>query len=312
MNFTHVKSLLAVIDTGSFAAAAKELRISQPAVSQHVRKLEESFGVRLVERGGSRCAPTPRAIEFIRHSRTLLEVAERARRSLVKEELVVGASSNVGTYLIQPLFTRFLEDTGVTGRLLIDSNPVVARMLQEGEIDVAAMEWRLESKESEERFQDRLWMRDPLVLVVGRDHPWYRRTWVRPEALVEERILGGESGTGTGRVLQSALGPLAHQLQVVQKLGSTEAVKEGVKAGLGVSIVLRSAVIEELSTGSLHEVALRGVTIEKEIRLITPTAQPSSSVATRFCRSICGDTEPPEYDETSPQLQPRTVVPSHR
>ena len=288
MNLSQLKSFLAVVDTGSFAAASKELGITQPAVSQHVRKLEESLEVSLIDRG-TVCVPTSRAVEFVRHARNLIEIAERARLSLQSDELRVGASSNVGTYLIQPLFARFMEKYDVKGKLMIASNPEVAEKLQQGEIDVAAMEWWNESDPESRRFQNEVWKDEPLVLIVGPNHRWAGRTLVRPELLEEENILGGESGTGTGRIIDQGFGPVARKLNVTQSLGSTEAVKEGVKAGLGVSLVMRSAVSEELEAGSLHQVNLRGVQLQKRLQLISSNSLPESSCARRFCEFAKGE-----------------------
>jgi len=285
MNLTHVASFLAVIDCGSFRAAAERLGISQPAVSQHVRKLEEDLGVRLVERRAGGCVATRRASDFVRHARTLLEVAARARGSLAGSELVVGASSNVGIYLIQPTFKRFLDEFGVKGRLTIASNHAVAEQLRSGEIDVAAMEWWDPGDEDPAQFRDWLWRNERLVLIVGPAHRWGARKSIRPRALLEEEILGGEPGTGTGRVLREGLGELVDELRVTRSLGSTEAVKEGVKAGLGVSLVLHSAVREELAAGSLHEVRLVGVDLCKPIHLVCRQSLPEAALPQTFCRA---------------------------
>ena len=282
MNLSQLRSFLAVVDTGSFAAASKELGLSQPAVSQHVRKLEESLQVCLIDRG-TFCAPTKRAVAFTRHARTMIEIADRARLSLNSDQLRVGASSNIGTYLIQPLFARFMEYHEIEGRLTIASNPEVAEKLQQGEIDVAAMEWWDQSDPNNRLFRNEVWLNEPLVLIVGPNHRWAGRTFVRPEALREENILGGESGTGTGRVIGEGVGSIAGDWTVTQTLGSTEAVKEGVKAGLGVSIVMRSAVEEELAAGSICQVKLRGVNLSKSLQLITSNSLPETSCARQFC-----------------------------
>ncbi|MEM6916740.1 MAG: LysR family transcriptional regulator [Verrucomicrobiota bacterium] len=289
MNLSQLRSFLAVIDAGSFAGASKALGISQPAVSQHVRKLEESMQVSLVERGAV-CTPTKRAVAFVRHARTLIDMAERARLSLHSEELRVGASSNVGTYLIQPLFARFLEENEIEGKLVIASNPEVAEKLYQGEIDVAAMEWWNECDSDNRRFQSQVWREEPLVLIVGPGHRLAGHSLMEPEELKEENLLGGESGTGTGRVLSEGFGPIVGSLNVTQTLGSTEAVKEGVKAGLGVSLVMQSAVEDDLKAGTLHQVSVRGVQLQKRLQLITPGNLPESSCGRRFCAfAISGD-----------------------
>ncbi len=127
LDLVHVRSFVRVIETGSFHAAAKALSLSQPAVSQHVRKLEECLGAALVLRDYAGCRPTVRGQSFLPYARRLLDAAQAAVLSVDQRRLSIGASSNVGVYILPPLLRAFDRMNG--GRydiqLTIGSNPTV-------------------------------------------------------------------------------------------------------------------------------------------------------------------------------------------
>lgn len=280
LDLAQVQSFVAVVETGSFRDAARRLARAQPTISQHVRKLEEELGAALVRRSHARCVPTPKGEAFLSHARRLLRAAEEARGALDVSRCLVGASSNIGIYLLPPLVRAFRDRFGAAPRieLAIASNPVTAQRLRDGEVDVAVLEWWRGAP----GFEAEVWRREPMVVIVPPDHPWAGRSTVAVEDLCEVPMIGGEPGTGTGRLLRDALGADAVRLRVAFELGSTEAVKHAVAAGLGVSIVLAGAVAEEVAAGSLSAIPLEGVNLRKPLVVALDASTPSSTPAARF------------------------------
>ncbi|MEM9017379.1 MAG: LysR substrate-binding domain-containing protein, partial [Verrucomicrobiota bacterium] len=135
---------------------------------------------------------------------------------------------------------------------------------------------------------DEEWKTEELLLVVRPEHKWASRRTIPPDWLVEEEILGGEGGTGTGRILREALGDLADDLHITQNLGSTEGVKEGIKAGLGVSVLMTASVQEEIESGSLVGIRLSGAKMTKSIRLVRSADLSDSAPAVQFSRALIG------------------------
>ena len=115
------------------------------------------------------------------------------------------------------------------------------------------------------------------------DHPWARREQIYLEDLAAETVLGGEPGSGTGRILRAGLGEIAERLSLRTGFNSTEAVKEGVRAGLGVSLVLASAVREEIAAGVLAAPRLEDVSLSKTLWIVmladTPAEAPAALLA---------------------------------
>lgn len=255
LNPTWLQTLVTLLREGSFQGAAKRLGIAQPTVSLHLKKLEEQVGAQLVERGRAGCRPTARAEVLLPYAEQLVMLNERALQALRAKVQRVGASSNVGTYLLPPLIRTFL-DNGRAGQLELNvaSNPDTVSKLLTGELDIAVTEWW----EPVSGFSSRPWRYEPLVLIVPVEHELAHADEVSLAHISRFDMLGGESGSGTGRLLAAYFGK--HSVpRVSMHLGNTEAVKEAVKAGLGISIVLASAVAREAREGSLRAVPLEGL-----------------------------------------------------
>ncbi|WP_339842544.1 LysR family transcriptional regulator [uncultured Halopseudomonas sp.] len=277
LNLLWLQSLLAVISHRGFQTAAQVLGISQPSVSQHIQRLEEELGVTLITRGRRECTPTAAARALLPYAESLLRLEEQARAAVVRNTLRVGASSNIGIYLLQPVLRSFENNSNANGyELLIDHNPNISEKLRRGEIDVAVMEW----SEPGPGLVSAPWRREPLVLIVPPDHPLAGETAINREQLSQLSLLGGEPGTGTGRLLNRFFegGPMP---TVSRQLGSTEAVKQAVKAGLGVSLVMASAVEEEARAGSLRAIPVAGTGLLKDL-FVTWRGSKDATSAPRF------------------------------
>lgn len=263
LNLAWVRTFLALVEHRNFHTAAVQLRLAQPTVSQQIRKLEQQLGVLLLRRARSGCEPTPAAIAFLPWAESLIRMNQRAMAAVQDRCLRVGASSNVGIYLLQPEVRSFLIGRDPAGfELVIDRNPLIADKLDNAELDMAVMEWW----DGRPGFQWMPWRSEPLMLIVPPDHRFASHAMVSGEELATLDLLGGEAGTGTGRLLQTWLpngGPRSSR-----QLGSTEAVKQAVKAGLGVSLVLRSAVAEEIVSGSLRAIPVTQPDLRKDILVI--------------------------------------------
>jgi DNA-binding transcriptional LysR family regulator len=279
MNLKHLESFLAVVRAGGFRQAAQLTGLSQPALSQHLQKLERELGGELVERHNNGCSPTPAGTALIAYAEIMLRIADRARALFDRGSLSIGASSNIGIYLLQPFLRAFRDEyPDGTFELVVDSNPEISERLNNAGIDVALMEWW----DHRPGFTGHLWRRDELVVIVPPAHSWAQRGEIAPTELVGCELLAGESGSGTWRIVQSQLGPIADTISVSITLGSTEAVKRAVEAGLGISLVLASCVTDEIESGRLQALRIKGERLEKSLYVCHHSSQPAHGRAQRF------------------------------
>ena len=154
-----------------------------------------------------------------------------------------------------------------------------------GNADVALMEWW----DDRHGFSAQTWRKEPLVVIVAPDHPWAKRRMIEASELVSQKLLGGESGTGTITLLKAKLGRLSAKLTAVGGFGSTEAVKRAVRAGRGVSLVIAGAVADEIKAGQLVALRLKDVEVMKEMKVISPLGVPAAGAATRFVAHVLRD-----------------------
>ncbi len=237
MNHSQLRAFHAVAREGSFTRAAAALHVSQPTLSGHVCALEEGYGIRLFNRSG-------RGIELTDLGHTLLAATQRyfdceaevehlliRAKGLVKGRLRVGADS---PHHALPLLAAFGRRYPAVDKILTFGNSsAIVEELDRKRIDVGIFP---EVKAGGRLYVERL-KTDRLVIIVNRNHPWSRRRSIRLADLAAETVLLREKGSTTRAVLEASLDGLGIALGEVLEIGSREAVREAVAAGLGVGVV---------------------------------------------------------------------------
>jgi len=241
----RLELFLAVLDSGGVARAAQARHLSQPAVSEHVRGLEAFFGVQLFERAGRgvRATAAARLLEpFVRQALGLLTSAGQAAielRGLRAGAVAVGASATPGTYLLPAVLGRFhAAHPQVALTLRIGDTREVEQWVAAGSVELGV----IGAPPARPGLAAEPWVKDELVAIVARRHPLARRRTLPGAALAGEPYIAREEGSSTRAVAERSLADLGVTLRPVMELGSTEAVREAVAAGLGVSVVSRHAV----------------------------------------------------------------------
>ena len=264
IHLERVVTFLALAASGGFREAAKRTGLSQPTVTQHLKRLEQALNVNLIDRNNAGSTLTPEGRAFLPYAENLVRTYDRAKALFERNSIVIGASSNIGIYLLQPYLKAYKEVSAHKLELIIDDNPAIVDKLERFEIDVAIMEWW----DQRPGFSATLWRQEELVIIVPKDHPWagmrsIPRTWLKGQ-----NLLGGEAGTGTGRLLREFLGKDASTIGVSMQLGSTEAVKNAVRAGLGISLVMAAAIEHESRNGKLCAISIEEMQPRKNIYVI--------------------------------------------
>ncbi len=263
LNIEHLATLLALLESGSFGAAAARVGLAQSTVSQHLKQLERALGHTLIIRERRGCKPTPVALRLLPYAKSMLQLERRVAEAAGSRLPRLGACSNIGIYMLPGLLRDFQEKGGGRPEFVIGSNPEVVRSLEQAEIDAALLEWW----DEREGFGWKLWREEPFVVIVAPTHALSRRKSVSRKELARLALIGGEEGTGTGRILREYFAGLPMP-NVSMRLGSTEAVKRAVEAGLGASLVLACTVKQEVLDGRLCALSLRDRPLNKSLRLI--------------------------------------------
>jgi len=288
VDLRQLEIFVKVAELGSFSKAAEALFLTQPTISEHIRTLEDELGVRLLDRLGRGAAVTKGGALLLSHAHRMLALSREARQAMesflgrMSGELLVGASTIPGEYILPALIGRFKEkfpDIAIT--LLIGGSQAVTDWVVEGraEIGVVGARSSHRSIESRELFPD------DIVLIVSAAHPWHGRKQVTMDELRAEPLLLRERGSGTRKALETALeaaGTGIAALRVVGEMGSTQAIKQAVKAGVGVSLLSRRAVEEECRAGSLWCLRVKDLKIRRAFYLVTHRDRSRSPLAEAF------------------------------
>jgi len=237
MNFAQLRAFHAVASEGGFTRAATKLRVSQPTLSGQVKALETGFGVELFDRRGRRIRPTELGEALYAVSRRIFGLVEEAdqllseARGLARGYLRVGADAPFHVIAALGAFNRCFP--GIKLTVSIGNTETLLRDLMDHRIDVAI----LANLSPDGRLHAVPLREDRLVLFVDRSHPWARRKSVPIGSLAGQRMVLREEGSTTRRSFETALTRAGVALGEVLELGSREAVREAVSAGLGIGVV---------------------------------------------------------------------------
>ena len=284
LNLSLLRSFVSLAETGSFQDAAARLQIAQPTISLHIKKLEKDLGVVLIERNNAGSRSTRHGERLLPYARSLLRTAERAAAVAQGSGLVIGCSGNIASYYISQAIRGFLEADGWSGGWEVRSspNPQIAEMLLSREVDLAVMEWPMDDP----TLAVMPWREEEMIVILPPDHAFAERTAISIDEFLTLRVIGGEGGSGTGTVLRRLLGDRSSALIMAANVGSTEAVKSAVKAGLGASVVLRAAVDDDIAAGRLAGAVIDGAPLVKTFYVARPAALPDDDVTARFAQSL--------------------------
>lgn len=290
VNLNHLRVFRAVCETNSITAAARLLRISQPAASKQLADLEVALGVALVERRSRGVRLTAAGEVLSRHARRLFQeeqAAEAALEALMGLEsghLAVASSTTIGSYIVPAVFGELhAAHPHIRLELEIGNAARVEELVLEGQLDLGLSEGLVSS----DALEVEIFAHDQMVLIVAPGHPLAAGARAVTEA--ELRVLPiivRERGSGTREVVEDALARRGIDISPVMSLGSTEAIKNAVAEGLGAALVSQLALNLELQSGRLCALEVEGLSIRRALHLLTLESKPASPVAREFLRLL--------------------------
>lgn len=271
----RLKVFLTVAARLSFTKAASELFITQPAVSKHIRELEEEYKIKLFERNGSKIAVTKAGHVLLQHTKRLFEIyrdIDFDMSALIHEQrglLRVGASTTLSQYIIPPVLARFHQKMKEVKITLINGNTeIIEKSLLEKEIEVGIVEGQLKNK----GIKYIPFLKDELVLVCKANHSLAKKNEITKEDLLKMQFLMREQGSGTLEVIEYGLKRFnvsLDQLDVQMQLGSTESIKSYLLSSNCVAFISIHAVNKELKNNQLTVLDIKNLSIERNFYIVT-------------------------------------------
>jgi len=266
---------MALVAAGSFTRAAAKLSLSQPSLTKQIQNLEEAVGSRLVNRGVTGISLTPEGHIIYDHAKRINRLRDDAKERIVRQKnqesghIYVSASTIPATYILPHLISRLKQiHHGIQVHIQMrDSEETLQNILN----DQAEMGFIGKEPVNKKLVVQRLW-KDHLVLAVPFDHPLAKQRTARIEDLTKMPFIIREKGSATRDLieeyLEKQLGTNLSCFNVICEMGSSEAVKEAILAGLGVSILSSFAIRREMSQGLLTALPVSDWNMERYFYLV--------------------------------------------
>ena len=285
MNPATLRTFLTVEKHLNYTHAARELLLSQPAVSRQIRQLERELGVRLFEQLGKRLHVTDAGKTLSRESSRFLGGLERIRESLAgyrdarRGRLRLGASTTPGLYLLPAVLGRFhAAHPEVEIAYRVENSRRIEDALLANEIDLGFVGTRLASAELvHEPVAD-----DEIVFFAAPSHPLSARKRLEVGALRDASWVAREQGSGTRKAVEGRLRRSRVDLAGAVVLSSPEAVKALVAGGFGVSFLSIHALRDDLERGKLVKLPVAGFHVERKIHAVRHKDKRPSAILTSF------------------------------
>lgn len=269
MTIRHLKIFLEVVDSGSMTQAGKNLYITQPSVSQAIKEIEDHYNIKLFDRLARKLYITDIGEEFLAYARHIISLYEDMEQQMGHSrrtsKLRIGGSLTIGTYLLSELSRDFmLQNQDIQIKAVIDNTRVLEEMVIKSQLDFALVEGPIHSED----LVARAFMEDELILISSPDHPLAGTRSIKLEDLAGEELVVRESGSGTRELFENTMLARGYATNIKWICNNPEAIKNAVKANIGMSVISKMAVEKEIKKGLLSTVPMEGLELKRKFNII--------------------------------------------
>jgi DNA-binding transcriptional LysR family regulator len=292
MNIDQIKAFHKVAAAGSFTKAARELFLTQSAVSQQIRALEDEIGGRLFDRSGKKIRLTQEGEVLLAYSERLFDLHEEIEtlfgslRTLQKGKITVGATAVIGTYFMPAVISAYHRQyQGIEIDLRMGNSEQVLEMVLERKADLS-----IAGMIKKQATLDGVFLhRERLIFVCSPNNPLAARTRVTLGELDRIPFIWREKGTQTLAIVkrwfqENATDDFPHQ---ALSLANMEAAKRIVEEGYGVTIIPTTASQREIETGMLKHLDVEEFDLTVDYGLFYPKGRIFSRAAEAFLETLC-------------------------
>jgi len=290
ISFKQLEIFLAIAKIGNMSQAAEILFLTQSACSMALSTLENQLGSPLFDRYGKKLllnergrALFPKAANIVTEMNELQDLMLIEKEGALAGHLIVGASTTIGNYVLPKLIGNYVTvfpKTKIT--LQVGNTEQIIQSVLKFSIDLGMIEGNCYSDNIESQF----WKKDELVIIASPTHPLSKKTKITRSDLQAARWLLRESGSGTREKFEEAMGG---KINSFLELGHTEAIKQAVQTGLGISCLSKTAVAELLDEGRLVELQVPFLKLTRNFYIIFHKEKYKTAVLNGFiktCKSL--------------------------
>jgi DNA-binding transcriptional LysR family regulator len=270
---TKLYTLLAVYEQNSYTRAAERLSLTQPAVTQHIKQLEKELGIKIFNRVGNEMKPTNEGDVVIRYAKQSIALYQRMERDILDvqhhlRKLTVGIThTSESNAVAESLGNYCAKNTGVSISIVSDSIKNLYAMLKNYEIDMAVVEGQMQ----DESINSVLLDTDSLVLVVSNNHSFARKSMVTINELKREKLILRRPSSDTRNLFVAHLEShniSLYEFNVILEVDNISTIKDLIRRDIGVSVLARSACLDELRKGKLTILPIENLSMIREINIL--------------------------------------------
>lgn len=274
MDDHKLKVFCTVAETKSFSKASEIIHLTQPAVSLQIQALEEIYETKLFDRSSNTVTLTHQGEILYKYAKEILALYAASDKDigeitgLVKGSISVGASTTIGNHLLPSVLADFRgTHLKIKIHLFIGNTRRIIELLNSGNIDIGLVEGDV----TRQKLVIEKLIQDELVVIVPASHLWAKKKEVSIYELTKEPFILREEGSGTRQIIEKYLnkhGISTQDMKVSMMIGSTEAIKEAVENGIGISILSRWAARKESKYGSLKLISIKEERLYRDFSLL--------------------------------------------
>ena len=278
----QLKILKVIAKEKSFTKAAKDLYVSQPAISKQIRVLEKNLDVILLERERNKISLTENGKILLQYSERILALCEESCRALndlkdgERGNLKVGASQTIGAYLMPRILTLFAQSyPHIILNIDIDSTRIIAKKVVDRIIDIAIVGGDIPNG-LKKNLEIEDFVKDELILIIPKSHPFAKnkKKEISREDLYHLNFITLNSNSTIHKFIDNILIQnkiQTRQFNVIMELNSIEAIKTAVSLGLGAAFVSSSSIEKEIELKTVEIITIKNIRITRTLSIITNT-----------------------------------------
>jgi LysR family transcriptional regulator, transcriptional activator of the cysJI operon len=269
MNLRHFKIFLTVCDAGSMTRAAEIVYMTQPSVSQVIAELEKEYGVRLFERLNHRLYLTATGEHLRSYANHIVNLSEQVRKELVdltaQGSIRIGASLTIGAHLLPGIINAYRQKLPeVEIFTQVDNTSVIEKLIVDDRLDLGLVEGPVYSP----HIREEVLCEDDLVIICGPGHPFWDEGAIEINMLAGKSFIIREQGSGTRDIFERVMSGVETNWKITGIYNNTEAIKQAVRENLGLAVVSKISVKDEVERGLVRVIEVNGLNLKRNFNLV--------------------------------------------
>lgn len=278
----YLEVYVKVVEKENFSKAAEDLHMTQPAVSQYIKTLEESIGTRLLERSNKYVRLNKAGEIVYHHAKEILALYTRMQYLVddltnnTSGPIAIGASYTFGEYILPHIIAKLQNQYPlINPSIIIHNSAEIVELVNKRQLDIGIIEGYFH----EEKLTAEVVSEDRMVIVASPGHRLLKKK-AAVEELAQETWILREKGSGTREAAENLFHMFGIKPAKTMEFGSNQVIKESVEAGLGISLLSRWAIEKEVTNGYISMMDVKGLPFKRNFSIITHTPYQTKALKT--------------------------------